>query len=104
VTHTDVRTHVILPGELVRRVDALVGQRRRSRFFAEAVSEKLARIELLALAEAAAGSLPAGLVPEWDSSESAAQWVHDLRQLDNERLDALDRLRERAESRAAAPE
>jgi hypothetical protein len=44
------------------------------------------------------------LVPEWDSSESAAQWVHDWRQLDNERLDALDRLRERAESRAAAPE
>ena len=44
-----MRTHVVLPEELVEGVDAFVGKRSRSRFIAEATAEKL-RIERLAKA------------------------------------------------------
>lgn len=81
-----MRTHVLISEELVVEVDALVGQRRRSRFFAEAVAEKLAQIKLLRAMEKAAGAIKEGVVPEWDSSESALEWVRQLRQLDVERL------------------
>jgi metal-responsive CopG/Arc/MetJ family transcriptional regulator len=70
-----MRTHVLLPVDLVDEIDAVVGQRKRSRFIAEAVAEKLRRSRL----ESALDELertPAVLeVPGWETSESAAQWV-----------------------------
>jgi hypothetical protein len=77
---TDTRIHVIMPADLVEKIDKRVGHRQRSRFMAEIAAREIARLELLDAAEEAAGSLPVGLVPEWDNSESAAKWVHDLRQ------------------------
>ncbi len=41
-----MRTHVILPDDLVEGVDKLVGKRKRSRFVEEAVLEKLKRERL----------------------------------------------------------
>ncbi|MGH2584730.1 MAG: hypothetical protein ACRDJE_07425 [Dehalococcoidia bacterium] len=38
-----VRTHVLVPREILEAVDRLVGQRRRSQFLAEAAQEKLER-------------------------------------------------------------
>jgi len=43
----ETRTHVVLPAELLERVDRLVGSRRRSRFFAAAVAKEVERLELL---------------------------------------------------------
>jgi metal-responsive CopG/Arc/MetJ family transcriptional regulator len=87
----ETRTHVVLPTELVERVDRLVGSRRRSRFFAAAVAKEVERLELLAVAREAAGSLAAVAIPGWETSESIAEWVHALRQEDVEQLDDSDR-------------
>ena len=94
----ETRTHIVLPTELVERVDRLVGARKRSRFFAAAVAKEAARLELLAAAGEAAGSMADIQIPGWETSESIAQWVYQLRQAEITKLDALDRLRS-----AAAP-
>lgn len=84
-----MRTHVVLPVELVEEVDELVGARRRSRFFADAVAEKLARLKLLRAAEVALGSLADVDVPGWETAESTGRWVRDLRAADERRLEQL---------------
>lgn len=73
------RAHVVMPEELVEEVDALVGQRRRSQFIKEAVEEKLLRLNRVAAFEKFAGSLSGVDIPGWESSEAAAEWVHNLR-------------------------
>lgn len=94
MTTTETRTHVIMPTELLRKIDARVGQRRRSRFIVELAQREIARLELLEAALVAAGSLQgADLTPEWATSESVAQWVRDLRQDDLARQERLDALR-----------
>ena len=73
------RAHVVLPNDLVREIDERVGQRRRSEFFQEAIEEKLNRLQRLEAFERVVGSIGDGDIPEWDTPESAAQWVQDLR-------------------------
>jgi len=92
---TDIRTHVVLPKDLVDTIDRLVGPRRRSRFLADAARREIAHLELVELACAAAGSAKGTPAPWGETSESIAQWVHDLRQDDLSRDDALDALRTR---------
>ena len=84
------RTHVVLPEELLREVDELVGPRQRSQFFADAAREKLARARLLNAARKAAGSLAGVDVPGWGSSDEAAAWVHDLRRAADASVSAND--------------
>ncbi len=74
-----MRTHVVIPEALVHEVDRLVGPRRRSEFFATAIEEKVARVRLLSAAQAFAGSLADVDTPGWESRESTAAWVHELR-------------------------
>ena len=74
-----MRTHVVVPKELVESVDELVGSRARSRFFTEAVQEKLARAKLAQVARTVVGSLADVDIPGWETRESAAQWVHTSR-------------------------
>ena len=81
-----MRTHVILPSDLIEEVDELVGRRGRSKFFAEAVEEKLTRLRLARAARKAVGSLADVDIPGWESSESAAEWVRTSRKVDDERL------------------
>jgi hypothetical protein len=78
------RAHIVLPGALLREIDALVGQRGRSRFFEEAASEKLQRLRRVAAFERAT-SVPTVGIPEWETKESAAEWVRELRQEWDER-------------------
>jgi metal-responsive CopG/Arc/MetJ family transcriptional regulator len=78
-----------MPDDLLAEVDDLVGPRKRSEFFVEAVREKLRRARLQAAAEAAAGSLVGVDIPGWETSESAAEWVHNLRRQSDRRLDEL---------------
>lgn len=94
MTMPETRTHIVLPAELVERVDRLVGSRRRSRFFAAAVAKEVERLELLEAAREAAGSLAGDDIPGREDSESIARLVHDLRQEDMERLDELGRRRD----------
>ena len=80
VSEAKVRTHVVLPRELVQAVDELVGRRGRSRFLREALEEKLACLRLIRAAEKAAGSLADTNIPGWETSESTVEWVRALRQ------------------------
>jgi len=96
---TDVRTHVILPKEIVATIDRLVGSRRRSRFLADAARREIAHLELVELAHAAAGSAKGKPSPWGETAESIAQWVSDLREDDHARDAKLDALRARLSSK-----
>ena len=74
-----VRTHIIIPKDLVSDVDRLVGARHRSEFITDAVAEKLARARLRQAAHKLGGSLVDKDIPGWESTESAADWVRSLR-------------------------
>jgi Arc/MetJ-type ribon-helix-helix transcriptional regulator len=81
-----MRTHVVIPKELVDSIDDLVGRRSRSKFLTEAAEEKLARVRLARAAAKVVGSLADRPTPGWESSGAAARWVSDSRRADDERL------------------
>jgi metal-responsive CopG/Arc/MetJ family transcriptional regulator len=81
-----MRTHVVIPKDVVESIDRTVGRRARSRFLAEAAEEKLARLRRLRAFERVAGSLRDVAIPGWETSESAAEWVSASRREDDERL------------------
>ncbi|MDY6912361.1 MAG: ribbon-helix-helix domain-containing protein [Chloroflexota bacterium] len=85
-----MRTHIVLPEELVDNVDRVVGKRRRSRFVEEAIREKLRRDELLAALEETAGILSDMDYPEWETSQKTAEWVRESRRGDEERMARLN--------------
>jgi len=80
-----VRTHVLLPKKLLNEIDALVGPRKRSEYIAEVLEEDLRRARLKTLAKKAAGAIGPGEIPEWDTPERAASWVHHLRRTESDR-------------------
>ena len=75
-----MRTHVILPEDLVKAVDALAGKGKRSRFIEEAVRDKLRKDDLLSALAETAGMLSADDHPEWATPEKVAAWVRETRQ------------------------
>jgi predicted transcriptional regulator len=77
-----VRAHVLIPKELIEAVDQLVGQRKRSAFFVEAVEEKLERERLGQSLVATAGVLADDERPEWSTPERVSEWVRELRAVD----------------------
>ena len=74
-----MRTHVVLPDDLVEDVDNLVGKRNRSRFIAEVVAERLRRERLIRAIREGAGSLDMSRHPEWETPEKVAEWIRELR-------------------------
>ncbi|MBI3970869.1 MAG: hypothetical protein HY332_06230 [Chloroflexi bacterium] len=84
---------MIVPKELVDAVDQLAGKRGRSRFFTEAVEEKLARARRATILKNAAGALADREIPGWETSEAAAAWVRRSRQADDRRLERLEAAR-----------
>ncbi len=87
-----MRTHVILPDELVGEIDELVGKRKRSQFIAGAVEERLRRELLLQAYDAVVGSLKEPRIPEWATPESSAAWVREQRRESDRLRGADDRL------------
>jgi hypothetical protein len=74
------RIHVVLPDDLVREIDARVGRRQRSEFIQETIEEKLRLLRRVEAFENAAGSVADGQIPEWETRESTAEWLRELRQ------------------------
>ena len=74
-----MRTHVILPDDLVKAVDNEAGKGKRSQFIEEAVREKLRKDALLSALRRTAGTISAKGHPEWDTPEDVASWVRNLR-------------------------
>jgi hypothetical protein len=81
-----MRTHVVVPEDLLAEVDRLIGPRRRSQFFVDAVAEKVARIKLADVAAKAAGALKEVSIPDWNTAEKARNWVRGSRQADEQRM------------------
>ncbi|MBI4334743.1 MAG: hypothetical protein HY673_26110 [Chloroflexi bacterium] len=77
-----MRTHVILPDNLVEEIDNAVGKRKRSRFVEEAIREKLKRRTLDEALKKTAGILSAEKHPGWESPEKVAAWVRESRRRD----------------------
>jgi metal-responsive CopG/Arc/MetJ family transcriptional regulator len=73
------RIHVVLPVDLVREIDARVGPRQRSEFIQDAVAEKLNRLRRVEAFENAVATPTVG-IPAWETRESTAEWLRELRQ------------------------
>ena len=86
-----MRTHVILPEDLVKSVDALAGKGKRSQFIEEAIREKVRIDTLRAALEATAGAFSAKDHPHWDTPEKVAAWVRESRRQDDKRIDRYRR-------------
>jgi len=86
------RGHVILPVDVVADIDKLVGKRGRSAFLTELAQREIKlRRQREALREAA-GSWKDEDHPEL--AQGAAAWVRQIRALDFERFEELERRRE----------
>jgi len=73
------RAHVVLPQELVDRIDARVGPRGRSRYIQDAIEDRLKREERVEAFEALMRSHSGETIPEWDTAESTDEWVRQIR-------------------------
>lgn len=80
-----LRAHVVIPEDLLREVDALVGNRKRSDFFVEAAREKIERMKLQKAAHELAGFLKDVDTPHWRTPEETSEWVRSLRRESDER-------------------
>src|SRR5216683_2172882 len=72
------RAHILLPQDLIKEIDAIVGPRRRSAFLVETARDAVRRTKLLRFLE--------GDTPAWNDADhpelagGAAAWVRELRQ------------------------
>lgn len=76
------RTHVVIPEQLVKEIDTLVGTRQRSSFLTQAAEAELMRRRQMKALESAAGSWKDSNHPELKSG--SRKWVKNLRR-ENER-------------------
>jgi hypothetical protein len=73
-----VRTHFVLPGELLRRFDECVPPRKRSEVVAELMAEYVRREKARDIMKWA-GFVKAEDHPEWETPEDIYAWVRQLR-------------------------
>lgn len=78
------RTHVLIPEQLVKDIDTLVGRRQRSTFLTEAAERKLMRYRQLAAIDTAAGAWKDKDHPEL--KQGAAKYISKLRWQDEKRF------------------
>jgi len=71
------RAHIIIPGDLLREIDALVGPRGRSAFLLETARQEVKRRKLLRFLENEQPAWKADTHPELMGG--AAAWVRQLR-------------------------
>ncbi|MFN0148171.1 MAG: hypothetical protein ACKVT1_16825 [Dehalococcoidia bacterium] len=84
---TVVRAHITLPAELLACIDALVGERGRSKYIVEALETRVRRDRQLATLKALGTAPPRTAPAAWDGQD-AAEWVHnERRKLSQRELD-----------------
>ncbi len=74
-----VRTNLLLPKTLVDEVDHYAGPRGRSRYVAEALTERLRRDRLREVVVATSGALNRADYPQWRKPDDVTAWVRELR-------------------------
>jgi hypothetical protein len=72
------RTHILLPEDLAREIDAITGPRGRSVFLVETAREAVRRRKLLQFLESGTPAWKDADHPEL--AQGAAAWAHGLRQ------------------------
>ncbi|MGC2186660.1 MAG: hypothetical protein WA637_25560 [Terriglobales bacterium] len=83
------RAHILLPDDLLREIDSLVGPRGRSAFLVETARSEVRRQKLLTFLE---GRGPAGRQPAWSDTDhpelagGSEAWVRALREASDARL------------------
>jgi hypothetical protein len=87
------RAHILIPGDLLREIDALVGPRGRSAFLLETARQEVQRRKLLRFLESGHPAWRAEDHPEL--AGGAAAWVRQVRQQNEERGTAGKRRRTR---------
>lgn len=83
------KTHLVLPKELLRSVDSMVGARKRSLFIAEAAKEKIEREKFLKVLDKTFGSWKDEKHPELTTQEELNKYIRKLRASYVERLKRL---------------
>jgi len=78
------RIHIVIPENLAREIDRMVGKRGRSKFLTQAAEQELKRLRMLQALKRAAGSWKDKDHPEL--RRGAARWVAKLRKLDERRI------------------
>jgi len=81
-----VKTHLVLPRELLLEIDKFVSPRRRSEFVAEAAREKLERLRLDNAIEKAAGAWKDEDYPEFRTKADVQRYVRRIRRGATRRL------------------
>jgi hypothetical protein len=84
-----LRTHIVLPAELAKELDELVGPRGRSAFLVETAAKEIKRRKLLAFLESDEPAWRDEDHPELVEMGTAA-WVRSLRSEPGVRLSARD--------------
>lgn len=79
VTESTRKVTLTLPRSLLTRLDAAVPSRKRSRFIAEAIEERLAITEQLAALEETAGAWPDERHPDMQNDADIDRWLANLR-------------------------
>jgi len=77
-----VKTHFVFPEELLRDIDLIAGERKRSQFVVEAAKEKLERERRRKAFHEAKGLWKDHDYPEFRVMEDVENWVTDLRKRD----------------------
>jgi hypothetical protein len=72
------RAHILIPSDLLREIDALVGPRGRSAFLLETARQEVQRRKLLRFLESGHAAWKAEDHPELDGGSAA--WVRQMRQ------------------------
>jgi hypothetical protein len=83
------RTHIVLPAELIKEIDALVGPRGRSAFIAETARKELRKRRLLEFLSRDEPAWKDEDHPEWPNGDSDA-WVRSLRGQSSDRTRAIE--------------
>jgi hypothetical protein len=78
------RLHIVIPQDLAREIDRMVGKRGRSKFLTQAAEKELKRLRMLHALQRAAGSWKDKDHPEL--RHGVARWVAKLRKLDERRI------------------
>jgi hypothetical protein len=81
-----VRTHVVIPRDVLDEVDRVAGQRRRSDFVTEALREKLQRERQAHALREGIGALDPDDYPDWRTPRKTSAWVRRTRAADNAAL------------------
>ncbi len=79
VVRMTVRTNLLLPKALIDEVDRYAGPRGRSRYVAEALSDRLRRDRLREVVLATSGALNRADYPHWQTPDHVTAWVRELR-------------------------